>query len=97
MADIITLHPPGGTVAVRYHEVASYTAKSDDPDDSEFRVVLASEDGRPDVVHVILLGDGCIEVLETFRDTEAGRAAAKMVGEAVDKALFFSVFYGRED
>lgn len=96
MADIINLPARTSPVVSRYCEITSYTAVSGDQDDPEFRVVLASEDERPGVVHVVLLGDGCIETLETFRDTEAGRAAAKMIGEAVDKALFYSVFYGRE-
>lgn len=93
MGDIITLPSQRGVTVSHYEEIRSYTAPDDE---AEFRIVLASEAERPGVIHVVLLGHSCIEVLETFRDTEAGHAAAKMVGEAADKALFYSVFYSRE-
>lgn len=93
MGDLIPLHakPP---VTSHYREIRCF---NDPNDDGPFRVVLASEDERPGVVHVMLIGDSCAEVLDTYRDTETGRSMANIVATAVEKAVFFATFYGEPD
>lgn len=90
MGDLIQL-PTKPPITAHYREVKSFT---DANDDGPFRVVLATEDEKPGVIHVMLIGDACLEILDSYRDTEAGRNLARIVGEAAEKAVFFSTFYG---
>lgn len=93
MANVVELHPKP-PVTAHYREIKSFT---DPNDDGVFRVVLASEDERPGVVHVMLIGENCAEILDTYRDTETGRCMANIVGTAAEKAVFYSTFYGEPE
>lgn len=93
MGDLIQLHA-STPVSAHYREIKSFT---DANDDGAFRVILASEDEKPGIVHVMLIGEGCVEVLDSYRDTETGRSMANIVGIAAEKAAFFTSFYGADD
>lgn len=73
-----------------YREIKSYTeAKDDGP-----RVVLASEDGKPTILHVMVVTKSLSEVISTVNDTVGGKALADAIGEAADKAILYAVVYG---